>query len=348
MDQRISQAITESKNILVLPSHSDADSIASGILMKHILEKIGKQVRLVQSEEPGSKDMQLPYIQELEVTEPALLDFSLYDLVVTLDAAGPYQIVGIKYRETFYFPQNTTILCIDHHETRTSYETYAILDPNASSTSELVFKYFVKPVGENETSYATYDLNKDESTLLLAGIIDDTGNFTWHCTPDTFFIAGELLHAGADLDFLVHISTFQKPVEYNAYLSYVLPKIEFYPKLSLMILTLHYDKLKENGIEPEKVWEFNECYQFNIARSYKGYSLSALFMVKEDGMVLCRMRGNNFENRIDIGKLARAMEPKGGGHFNAGGFNAKVPFDKIKQKFMQQIILMRANNDDVS
>ena len=86
-----------------------------------------------------------------------------------------------------FFKKAKTTICIDHHETNEGFADYNYIDPEASSTSEMVFG-IVKSLVEMDT---------DIAAALYAGIVADTGGFKYVSTSrSTMEIAARLMGTG--------------------------------------------------------------------------------------------------------------------------------------------------------
>lgn len=120
-----------------------------------------------------------------------------YDLFICLDC-------GDKERLGFSVPlfQNAgTTLCIDHHISNTEFADENYIVPDASSTSELVYRLLDKEKIEETVAEALY-----------MGIVHDTGVFQYSCTsPDTLRAAADLLSRGINAPALIE-HTFMKNI----------------------------------------------------------------------------------------------------------------------------------------
>src|SRR3989344_2972939 len=81
---------------------------------------------------------------------------------------------------------------IDHHKDNPSYGTVNLVDPDASSTSEIVYHLILRmQVG----------ITKTIATNLLAGIASDTGGFRHaNTTAEVLALCAELIRRGARID----------------------------------------------------------------------------------------------------------------------------------------------------
>lgn len=104
-----------------------------------------------------------------------------YDLVFVLDTAD-LALLGSIYESEGETWQRLPVINIDRHSANTQYGKVNVLDPEASSTSEIVARLI---------SAAKLPLTKDGAELLLRGIKEATGNFG-NAGPGSFERAADL------------------------------------------------------------------------------------------------------------------------------------------------------------
>lgn len=316
MDEHVQEIFTKNSFLIILSS-ADEDSLSSGILLKRILRSKGKKVRVIHDGEIPRRFLYIPYVSEVEIEDPSEVDYDPYDVVITVDAGSLKQIMGVSKVEGFQFPDHLETLTIDHHLVNTHYTKDYIYDPHASSTAELIYSYFVHP--DKDTDIMHYDLSKDEATLLLIGIIGDTGFFKWSMTKRVLAIAQYLLEKGADNLFITNYMCFNKDFRLHAFLSYVLPKIEFYPEIKCNLLVVSLDDAATMGIDIQDVHLFTRPFHEMFTSIYEGYEYGGI-MIEGKDKVVGSFRGNPYVNKVDLSALCHAISQNGGGHFNSAGF----------------------------
>jgi phosphoesterase RecJ-like protein len=111
-----------------------------------------------------------------------------YDLLVVLDAADLAQL-GDFYLQNYTIFGEIPSLNIDHHISNKKFASINLVDDKASSTTQIIYE-LLKQMNVSVTP--------DIATLLLTGIITDTGSFqNQNTTPEAFDLAAELIEQGA-------------------------------------------------------------------------------------------------------------------------------------------------------
>ena len=101
-------------------------------------------------------------------------------VMVTCDAAAMDRLAMLGHQAT----HAETVIWIDHHRSNPGLGTIPVIDPDASSTCELVARLVVAIGGPMSAATAT---------ALYAGLITDTGRFQYEAVrPETLRLAAEL------------------------------------------------------------------------------------------------------------------------------------------------------------
>ena len=127
--------------------------------------------------------------QDTDKIHSEIDDSKVYDLFICMDC-GDKERLGFS---TPLFESAKMTACIDHHVSNEAFADYNEIIPDASSTSELVYRL----------------IDKDKISLhcaeaLYMGIAHDTGVFQYSCTGRrTMEIAGKLMEKGFDFNELL-------------------------------------------------------------------------------------------------------------------------------------------------
>ena len=91
-------------------------------------------------------------------------------------------------------------VCIDHHISNTAYADDNLVDPDASSASEMVYRLIKEQT-----------ISRSVAECLYLGIVHDTGVFAYSSTsPDTMRAAARLLETGIDGQALIDKTFFER------------------------------------------------------------------------------------------------------------------------------------------
>ncbi len=118
---------------------------------------------------------------------------SKYDLIITVDTGDVSQL-GKFYEDNTELFTKIPVINIDHHASNTGFGKINHVDIMASATTEMVFPI----IEELEKVSGQQLMDEDVATLLLAGIITDTGSFqNANTTPKSFAVSAQLIRHGA-------------------------------------------------------------------------------------------------------------------------------------------------------
>lgn len=268
----------------------DGDNLGSSLGLARALRNYGKSVDVLGHD---SVDDYLKFLPDLEYYKNDYKDS--YDLLLILDASefdriGDAQPVARNSKKT---------AVIDHHLGGKITSDLNIIHPDAPATCQLIYEFVDR-----------LDLPLDEKTasLLFTGIVTDTGRFMYYGTNrETFDIAGKLIDAGADKDFIYQALYQNKPIKTLKFETDLIANAEFIDNKVFAIASK--EKVDEFGVQMG-----DSEHVVNILRDLEGIEVSMLLKEYGNGEYKVSMRSKD----IDIAKVAR--ENGGGGHINASGF----------------------------
>lgn len=192
-------AVKRADHILVVTHIApDGDALGSLTAFGLVLQQLDKRMSLVCDDGLPGRFSYLPLANQVDgAPDPAVQ----YDLLVALDA-GDTERMGQAYA---CLPDpKPTIINIDHHITNTRFGQVNIIDPRASSTTEILF-HLLPQLGVK----LTYDM----AVCLLTGLLTDTlGLRTASVTAETLRVASALVETGADLYAILTRALIVKPL----------------------------------------------------------------------------------------------------------------------------------------
>ena len=300
----------------------------------HILRKAGHQVEVVIPNDfpdflkwiPGSKNA-IIYEQEKGKAEEFLQSAQI---IFCLDYNAPNRIDSME--KALVSAKGIKVL-IDHHPNpEVEAFEYLYSKVTASSTAELVYQ-FVDAVGLKKY------MNIDAAKGLYAGIITDTGSFSFSCnSPAPYRIMAELIELGVDAEQL-HRLIFDNFSESKIRLlgSALSEKMVTLPEFHTAFITLSKTDLEN----------FN--YKAGDSEGIVNYPLSikeinlSIMLTERDKLIRL-----SFRSKGDFPANQIASEYfEGGGHKNAAGGNSNVSMDETIKKIKEILPLFKEQLDFV-
>lgn len=124
-----------------------------------------------------------------------------YDLFISLDCGDAGRL---GFSECL-FENAVKTFCVDHHISNEAYADKNYIVPEASSTSELVYRLI-----DSEK------ITKDVAECLYLGIVHDTGVFQYSNTsPETMEIAADLMRKGVRASEIIEKTFYEKTYAQN-------------------------------------------------------------------------------------------------------------------------------------
>jgi len=294
----ILKEIKKAKRILVNCHRSpDADGAGSSLALFRVIKNLDKDVRIICPSNLHEDLKFLPHPETIEKINFRRFDFGLYDLFICLDSAGTNMVTGdekIKF-------SNIPIINIDHHKTNTKYGKINLVDSEVISNAEIIYLIFED---------WKVEIDEELATLLLAGILGDSGVFQYPgVTSRTMEIAIKLMQKGADKDKI--ISNLYRSINFN--------EVKFWGEVLKRMQKDDY-KFVWSAI-PHEVYE-----EYGKPESGKESAASMFTQCVKDtnfGMVMVEETKGNLSVSLrsrtgfDVSKIAKALG--GGGHNNAAG-----------------------------
>jgi phosphoesterase RecJ-like protein len=197
--QAIQQALEAARRILIITHVGpDGDALGSLTAMGMALAQRRKQFTLVCNDDVPSRFNYLPMIHQVRKRPNASM---VYDLVIALDCGDELRM-GRAYS---MLPEpRPLIVNIDHHVTNTAFGAINLIDIEATSTAEILYKLFPE---------LNIPLTTDIALSLLTGLVTDTLGFrTTGVTASTLRAASALIDAGADLSLVTRQTLNLKPL----------------------------------------------------------------------------------------------------------------------------------------
>jgi bifunctional oligoribonuclease and PAP phosphatase NrnA len=286
----------------VLTTHvnPDGDGLGSELALAGWLLAQGKQVRIVNHSSTPDVYLFLDPDRQIERYSPDHHDALLRNtgVIVVLDTNHPDRL---RSMHDAVVASPAVKVCIDHHLDPAAFADHYLLDDDATSTGEIVYRLLVRLHGPS--------LPRFTATALYCAIMTDTGSFRYpRVDPDIHRIVAHLLECGADPVAIYHEVYEQWSPGRFQLLGAMLEGLRTACNGRLVYVTVTQAMLRSTGTSEEDTDTFT-VYPMSI----RGADAAILFLELNDGLKI------SFRSRGDIPINALAKEFGGNGHKNAAG-----------------------------
>lgn len=292
--------IEEIKNILhksesiAISGHlnPDGDSIGSLLALGLGLESIGKRVYMLCCDQIPQKYSSLPGAFRLIKTINTKID-----LAIAVDC-GNKEVIGPLFE---IFRKADNILEIDHHHSRNSFGDLSLIDSEATSAGELVYKLLLE---------LGIKINSSIAQNILTSIIVETNSFRLPgIRSGSFEICADLLRTGVDFYKLSEAVYWVNSRESALLSGICLSRCRFSSQgqLAWSILTKKdFEKIGASEADADPATE--------KIRSIQGVKIAILFREKTKYQLRVSLRS---KCGINVSTIAEKFG--GGGHISAAG-----------------------------
>lgn len=365
--EQIVALLSKSENPLILThARADGDGLSACLALTLALEKLGRRATIANAEAVGYVYKFLPGVDRVATTIPGAHDLMLtvplagrmpvltqriedgklivslqsdgrafaadevvfgigkadYDLIVTFDTPD-LPMLGRLFEtnpELFY---DTPVVNIDHHASNTGYGRVNLVDVTAASTTEILLRI----LRAFEQSATTPLVDADIATLLLTGLITDTGSFQHsNTTPRSFEIAAELIEAGARQQEIINHIFKTKQLATLKLWGRVLSKIEYDETHRLVWSTVTSRDLIDCGGTDADIGDVIDEVMTNAPGA------EIVLLLKQNGVgAVGSLRTTT--PAVSANEIAGLFG--GGGHLQAAGFKCR---DKTVETVIDEVI----------
>ncbi|MGQ7686192.1 DHH family phosphoesterase [Streptococcus suis] len=295
----------------------DMDALGSAVGMQYFAQNIMNNAYTVYNPDEMAPDIARAIkklsdenCSNLLTVEEAMKMVTFQSLLIMVD----HSKIGLTLDKDFY-DQFTQVVVVDHHRRDTDFPNNAVLtyiESGASSASELVTELIQF---QNDKHHK---LNRIQSSLLMAGVMLDTKNFTSRVTSRTFDVASYLRTRGSDSLEIQQIAATDFE-EYRQINELILSgqRIE-----SNVVIACADDTKEYDNIIPSKA--------ANTILDMAG--IEAVFVVTRNtkGYVSISARSHS---KINVQRIMEEMG--GGGHFNLA---AAQVYDQTLEQVKENLI----------
>ena len=316
---KIAQKISGTEKFL-LTTHvsADADGIGSQLGLRELLLHLGKDVVVLNNEAvPEYLRFMVPEnsvlnIEDFENKADDLRQLLTGRFVFILDSSELKRSAAVAEAFTSAGCEYSSI---DHHILPEDPRFF--VDPSYGATAEMIWDLY---------QFMKIPVNAIAAQALYAGLVADTGNFRYPKTSlRTHIAAGHLISFGIHSDYIYRILYESHPVDRLKYLRKILKRVIINKKAGFVAGTVVPSMLK--GLE---LGDSASEGIVNMLLATKGTNVAALMTRTDDGKMKCSLRS---VGDYDVAAIAKVFG--GGGHKNAGGLKADMPFRKARKRLLK-------------
>lgn len=320
IDVKAAAAFLREQDHIVIFAHRkpDGDTIGSCFALMYALHALGKKARV----ECSDPLIQGRFLSIFGAYEP---DGFEARCLCSADVADLGLLAGVHTR------YNRPIdLSIDHHVSNEMFAARTVLNPKAAATAEIVYALIL------ELGVA---ITQPMADAIFTGLSTDTGCFKYaNTTADTHFIAGKMMEAGANAEFINRLMFGTRTRGRILLERHVLDSLEFYFDNRCALVTLASDIAEQHDLSEDEMDGISA-----IPRSIEGVLAGVTMRTNPDGSFRVSMRTLN---PIDASLICTRFG--GGGHANAAGCTLYGPLDSAKSELLCAVEEELTRTQDIS
>ena len=238
-----------------------------------------------------------------------------YDLFIALDC-GDVKRLGFS---GCLFENALETLCIDHHISNQSFADNNYIIPDASSTSELVYRLMDKELIDTEIAECLY-----------LGIVHDTGVFQYSCTsPETMEAAADLMRRNIRANEIIDKTFYEKTYAQNQILGRALLDSVVFMDGKCIVSWVTQEMMEFYHVTPKDLDGI-----VSQLRVTKGVEVAMFLYETAPSEYKVSLRATN---DVDVSKVAQKFG--GGGHKKAAGVSMQGTVHDIINNISGQIEL---------
>ncbi len=290
----------------------DGDSVGSCLAVYNYIFSGNPQIRADVFLEPIPE--KFSFLKNADqIRDPKMADPSdVYDVFFCLDC-GEEGRLGAAYP---IFQAAKRTVCIDHHVTNQSFADVNEVDPQASSTAELIFRRM------DETR-----IDESIAACLYLGIAHDTGVFRYSNTStETMRIAEILMGKGIPFSRILDETYYIRSYVQQKIWGKALRDADLVLNGKCIVSVVTKKDLETFGASPEDLDGL-----VSELRSTEGVEVAVFLYELDDGYKIS-LRSTSY---VDVAQIAQ--EFGGGGHARAAGASGGSDPEKIREQLLTRI-----------
>ncbi len=295
-------AFLESHDSFIVAGHKepDGDCIASSLVLKSLIQKLGKPVTVL-SAGPFKRSESKPY-EKMFKSEFTPLSTNKKKIGLFIVDCSDHFRLGEEIDKQV---RNYDTFIIDHHRTAESTDN-SIIIPSSPATTCLVQQLY---------EYKFDSIDTEDAKLLFFGLSTDTGFFRFlnETSEEVFLAASRLVKAGANPRETAQDIESGKPFSTRKLLALSLERATQYFNGKLIIT---YETMEDTQKLGKEGRDNDALYQLLLSTD----EVQAAVFLRQETESQCTA-GFRSKGNIDVSSIAAVFG--GGGHKNASGLSTQ-------------------------
>jgi phosphoesterase RecJ-like protein len=319
LDVELSRAAAalEAADRVALACHvnPDPDALGSSLGLAGFLAARGKEVVCSWANDPFEPPSWMSELGGSGFVVPPSEFPKEPEVFVALDTASPDRLGDLAE----VAQRAGEAIVLDHHRTNPGFGTIVVIDPEASSTAELVYRLTERMGG---------DLPAQAAACLYAGILTDTGRFQYEATtPETLRVAAALREHDFDHARLGRILFEDAPLAYLRAAAIALARIQLVPEANVVWTYLTQRDLAEVDATLADTDDL-----IDLVRVAREADVGCVIKQQPDGFFKVSLRS---KGATDVGAVAQKLG--GGGHRLAAGYTGSEGLDETVRQLIEAL-----------
>lgn len=315
MLKSISDSIKKGNRFLVTTHIDlDGDAVGSAFCLYWMLETYKKEVHVFLRDPVPYKYRFLPGpdVNKLFIKD---LPEMRYDTVFVLDC-GELHRIGNEYER---LKNNVFLINIDHHNTNSYFGNINLVNPEASSTAEIIYDLI---------DFLKADITYEMAINIYTAVLTDTGSFRYENTnTKAFKICGHMTELGVKPHIIAQNVYESHPKERFFILGKVLNTLEFHKNGKIAMAYITKDMAQGNY----SLEEFTDGF-VEFIKEIGGIEMAVLIRQIEKNRYKISMRS---KGDGDVSAICSVFG--GGGHKKAAGCYISGELKEVKEKLLEVI-----------
>ena len=316
--ERIAAELREGDRFLITTHEGpDGDALGSLLAMHQLLGQLGKDSVMFLAAKEFPLPLEYRFLPLTDVFHEPPADVADRTLVF-LDC-GNIDRMPVDFLRR----DGARILNIDHHHDNTRFGTVNLVDTEASSTAEIVWRL---------AKLLDLRITLEIATALYVGLITDTGKFMYENTdPDSHRMAAELIEAGVNVDEIYRRLYERVPLEKAKLVARAIENIERFDSDTLALTYLSREDYAATGASDLMTEGI-----IDHVRALEGTVVAGVVRDKtESGRTARKVSLRSSDGTVDVSAIAR--EQGGGGHMRAAGFSTDLAYPEVVEFLREQV-----------